>query len=324
MDETPIAPASYPPLGTYPSHRAPTLASGSAAASAVPIAGPAAETPPSAAKLDGQPFGAERRGLRKRIGSALAGIAALAAKFGAALKALLVALPNLKLFTTAGTALVSVALYSLFWGWEFAAGFVVLLFLHEMGHVIQLRREGIKSSAPMFIPFMGAVITSKSLGDNALAEARVGLAGPILGSLAAAAVAVVGKLTGSDMLIALAYVGFLINLFNLLPIVPLDGGRAMAAMAPWMWFVGFGALLVLLFTLPLNPVLLIIVVFGGFELYRRWQLRKTRSPAQMAYYRVAPHHRLLVGAVYIGLAAALAFGMSETHVLSSAGHSFRL
>ena len=93
----------------------------------------------------------------------------------------------------------------------------------------------------MFIPFMGALITSKSLGENALAEARVGLAGPILGSLAAAAVAVVGELTGSEMLIALAYVGFLVNLFNLLPVVPLDGGRAMAAMAPWMWFVGFGA-----------------------------------------------------------------------------------
>jgi Zn-dependent protease len=324
MDETPIAPTSYPPLGAYPSHAAPALSTGTPTGAAAPIASPAADAPSSVAKLDGQPFGAERRGLRKRIGSALAGIAALAAKFATALKALLVALPNLKLFTTAGTALVSVALYSLFWGWEFAAGFVILLFIHEMGHAIQLRREGIKASAPMFIPFMGAVITAKSLGENALAEARVGLAGPILGSLAAAAVAVVGELTGSDMLIALAYVGFLINLFNLLPIVPLDGGRAMAAMAPWMWFVGFGALLVLLFTLPFNPVLLIIVLFGGFELYRRWQLRKSGSVAQAAYYRVAPRHRLLVGAVYIGLAAALAFGMSETHVLTSAGHSFRL
>ena len=124
------------------------------------------------------------------------------------------------------------------------------------------------------------------------------------------------------MLIALAYVGFLINLFNLLPIVPLDGGRAMAAMAPWMWFVGFGALLVMLFTLPFNPILLIIVLFGGFELYRRWKLRKTRSPEQEAYYRVAPRHRLLVGVVYIGLAAALAVGMAETHLLVSGGHSF--
>jgi Zn-dependent protease len=330
MDETPIAPTAYPTRGSYPSHSSPTLPATatlpvtSTSGLAGPGARPATDTPTTAAKLDGQPFGAERRGLRKRIGSALAGIAALAAKFATALKALLVALPNVKIFTTAGTAFVSVALYSLFWGWEFAAGFVVLLFVHEMGHVIQLRREGIRASAPMFIPFMGAVITSRSLGDNALAEARVGLAGPILGSLGATAVAVVGKLSGSEMLVALAYVGFLVNLFNLLPIVPLDGGRAMAAMAPWMWFVGFGALLVLVFTLPPNPVLLIIVLFGGFELYRRWQARKSGSIAQAAYYRVAPRHRLLVGAVYIGLAAALAFGMSETHILSSAGHSFRL
>ena len=109
-----------------------------------------------------------------------------------------------------------------------------------MGHVIALRREGIPASAPMFIPFLGAVITAKSLGDNALAEARVGLAGPILGSLGAAAVAVAGALTGSAFLQALAYTGFFLNLFNLLPVVPLDGGRAMAAMAPWMWFLGFG------------------------------------------------------------------------------------
>src|ERR1700733_6689904 len=233
MDELPVVAASYP------SHSTTTL-------NGVPLT--PATAPASAVDRGSQPFGKQRQGLRKRIGSAFAGLAALLAKFGAVLKGLLVALPNAKIFITAGTALISVAAYSLFWGWEFAAGFVVLLFIHEMGHVIALRREGIKSSAPMFVPFMGALITSRSLGDNALAEARVGLAGPILGSLAAAAVAGAGELLHSDMLIALAYVGFLINLFNLLPIVPLDGGRAMAAMAPWMWFVGFGALLVLVFT----------------------------------------------------------------------------
>jgi Zn-dependent protease len=197
----------------------------------------------------------------------------------------------------------------------------VLLFLHEMGHVIALRREGIKASTPMFIPFLGAAIFAKSLGDNALAEARVGLAGPVLGSLAAGAVALAGWLTGSSFLLALAYVGFLINLFNLLPVVPLDGGRAMAAMAPWMWFIGFGALVAMVLIFP-NPILLIIVLFGGMETWRRWQQRRTRSLEQAAYYRVSPRHRLLVGAVYIGLIVALAFGMHETHILSSSGHSF--
>ncbi len=261
------------------------------------------------------------RNLRKRISSALAAVGAMIAKFFAAIKGFVLLLPKLKLLTTSGTALVSVAAYSLFWGWEFAAGFVLLLFLHEMGHVIALRREGIKASTPMFIPFLGAAIFAKSLGDNALAEARVGLAGPILGSLAAAAVAVAGWLTGSSFLLALAYVGFLINLFNLLPVVPLDGGRAMAAMAPWMWFIGFGALVAMVFIFP-NPILLIILLFGGMETWRRWQQRKTRSLEQAAYYRVSPRHRMLVGAVYIGLIVALAFGMHETHILTSGGHSF--
>ncbi|HEX5851593.1 MAG TPA: site-2 protease family protein [Solirubrobacteraceae bacterium] len=259
-------------------------------------------------------------GLRGRIGSILVAAGALFVKFFGAIKGGLVLLP--KLFATAGTALVSIAAYSLFWGWTFALGFVVLLFVHEMGHVLQLRREGIKASAPMFIPFMGAAIFSKSLGDNALAEARVGLAGPILGSAGAAVCWAVGEATNSDLLRALAYVGFFLNLFNLLPVLPLDGGRAMAAMAPWMWFVGFGALVVLAFVFP-NPIMLIIVLFGGMETWRRWKLRGTRSLEQAAYYRVSPRNRLIVGAVYIGLIVALVIGMHESHILTSAGHSFR-
>ncbi len=96
----------------------------------------------------------------------------------AKLKSIILLLPKLKLLATAGTMLVSIAAYAWLWGVPFAAGFVVLLFIHEMGHVIQLRREGIKACAPMFIPFLGAVIGARSLGDNAVAEARVGLAGP--------------------------------------------------------------------------------------------------------------------------------------------------
>jgi Zn-dependent protease len=287
---------------------------------------PVATAPvPYPAPAHDDPFGHKPAGpaarLRKRIGSAIAAIGALIAKFFAAIKGVLLLLPKLKLLTTAGTALISIAAYSLFWGWEFAAGFVLLLFIHEMGHVIQLRREGIKASSPMFIPFMGAVVMMKSLGDNALAEARVGLAGPILGTIGAGACLGLAELTNSDMLRALAYLGFLINLFNLLPVVPLDGGRAMAAMAPWMWFLGLGAVVAMLFIVP-NFILLLVALFGGMEVSRRWRERKTRSIEQAAYYRVSPRNRVLVGAVYIGLIAVLAFGMSETHILSSAGHSF--
>src|SRR3989442_2672185 len=296
---------------------------------------PGGAAPPSAPRSPdvlpapgGDPFGepgaarARVRNLRRRVGGVLAALAALIAKFFAAIKGLLLLVPKIKLLSTAGTALVSIAAYSLWFGWPFAVGLVVLLFVHEMGHVIQLRREGIRATAPMFIPFLGAMISAKSLGENALAEARVGLAGPILGTLGAAACLVLAEAANSDLLRALAYFGFFLNLINLVPVVPFDGGRAMAAMAPSMWFLGLGALVALLL-LSGNPFLLLFVVLGALETYRRWQARKTRSLEQAAYYRVPPRSRLLVGAVYLGLIGLLVLGMHETHILASGAHSFR-
>ncbi len=269
------------------------------------------------------PFGAPRRSLRKRLGSALAGIGALVAKFAAYVKSAVLLLPKLKLLTTGGTALISVAAYSLFWGWQFAAGFVVLMFVHEMGHVIQLRREGVKASTPMFIPFLGAAIFARSLGDNALAEARVGLAGPILGTLGALAVAIAGALSGSDLLLALAYLGFFLNLINLIPVVPFDGGRAMAAVAPAMWFLGIGGLVAMIVLLH-NAFLLIFILLALREMPRRWRQLRSRSLEQAAYYRVPRRSRIAIGLVYIGLLVVLTFGMVQTHILVSAGHSFRV
>jgi Zn-dependent protease len=281
----------------------------------------------SVAPPEHDPFGepARRRtafgNLRKRIGSALAALVALVAKFFAAIKGVLILLPKIKLLTTAWTALASVVVYSLFFGWTFAVGFVVLLFVHEMGHVIQLRREGVKASAPMFIPGFGAVVMMKSMPDDALAEARVGLAGPVLGSLGAGLCLAIAEATGSDFLRALAWVGFLVNLINLIPVVPFDGGRAMAAMAPAMWFLGLGAMVALLL-ITWNPFLLIFVVLGGMETWRRWKLRGTRSLEQAAYYRVSRRNRLLVGAVYVGLIVLLVAGMEHAYLLSSGGHTF--
>jgi Zn-dependent protease len=258
----------------------------------------------------GPPFEPRRPSAIKRtLGPILAAIAAFFAKF----KAVLLLLPKLKLFTTTGTMLVSLGAYAWIWGLPFAAGFIALLFLHEMGHVIQLRREGIKASAPMFIPFLGAVISARSLGDNAVAEARVGLAGPILGSISSAACILVWHATGNDLWRALAFTGFFLNLFNLLPVIPLDGGRAMAAMAPWMWFLGFALMVPLLFVFP-NPVFLLIVVFAGVQTYQRWRQRKAGGEEQQAYYRVKPIDRALVAAVYLSLIALLAVGMDATHL----------
>jgi Zn-dependent protease len=247
---------------------------------------------------------------RKLLGF-LAAAGFLLVKFGAKLKGLLLLLPKLKLFTTSASMLVSIGAYTLIWGWKFAVGFVLLLLVHEIGHVIQLRREGIPASAPMFIPFLGAAVAMKRLPDDAAAEARVGLAGPVLGSLGALVPVALYLLTGDDLFKALAFVGFFLNLFNLLPVLPLDGGRAMAALAPWMWIVGFAGLVGLTFVFP-NPIMLLILLFGGYETYRRWKARK--SPEARAFHRVRPRTRAAVAAVYVGLAALLALGMDATFI----------
>jgi len=247
--------------------------------------------------------------IRRRLSAIGAAIVAVLAK----LKAIILLLPKVKLLASSGTILVSLAAYAVLWGWPFAAGFVALLFVHEMGHAIALRREGIKASWPMFIPFLGAVIAARSLGDNATAEARVGLAGPVLGSIGAVACVLVWHATGNDLWRALAFTGFFLNLFNLLPVVPLDGGRAMAAMAPWMWFVGFAAIIPLAIIFP-NPLILLILVFAGFETYKRWKQRRAGGLAQEAYYRVRPLDRALVAAVYLSLVALLVVGMHATLV----------
>src|SRR4051812_17175187 len=248
----------------------------------------------------------------KRAGGPLAALAALAAKF----KGLLLLLPKLKLLTTSGTMLVSIAAYALIWGWRFAIGFVALLFVHEMGHVIQLRREGIKAGAVTFIPFLGALVAMKEMPKDAAAEARVGLAGPVLGSLGCLIPLGLYALTGDELFKALAFVGFFLNLFNLLPVLPLDGGRAMAALSPWMWLGGYGLLIAVTILYP-NPIMLLVLLLGGMETLRRWRARK--SPEAREYNKVKPSTRAAVAAVYVGLAVLLALGMDATHVARDFG-----
>ena len=271
---------------------------------------PAAPDPPARRPT---PFGEPRRPWWRRAGG---GLIATLVVIGAKLKTLLLLLPKIKVLTTSGSMIVSVGAYALIWGWKFAVGFVALLFIHEMGHVIALRREGVEASAPVFIPFLGALVWAKSLGGNALAEARVGLAGPILGTIGAAACLPIAAATGSDLWQALAFTGFFLNLFNLLPVTPLDGGRAMAALAPWMWFVGLAAIVVLAFAFP-NPIILIIAVVGAFDVYGRWTRRRRGGDEARTYYAVRGRDRALVGLVYLTLIAVLVVGMDATHLQRS-------
>jgi len=255
------------------------------------------------------PEPAEQRPWWKGVWGVLTAVGVAIIKFGAKLKAILVLLPKLKLFTTSASMLVSIGAYSLIWGWKFAIGFVLLLLIHEMGHVVQARREGLDASAPLFIPFLGAAIALKELPKDAGVEARVGLAGPVLGTLGTCAAVALWQITGNELFQALAFFGFFLNLFNLAPVLPLDGGRAMAALTPWMWIVGYALLVAATIAFP-NPIMFLILLFGGMETYRRWKERK--DPAQQRFFEVSRRTRALVAVTYIGLALALVVGMDLT------------
>lgn len=209
-----------------------------------------------------------------------------------------------KAFATFGSMLVSLWAYAIFFGWQFALGFIALLFIHEMGHAAVMRMQGIKTTPVLFIPFMGAVIGMREMPKNVFAEAQMALGGPILGSLGALGSLVLWQVTGAPIFLALAYSGLFLNLFNLLPVSPLDGGRAMAAISPWGWFIGL-ALLLLLFLRVHSLILGFILIVGGMEVFRRWQNRH----ADRAYYEATPRQRLIVSLTYFGLVAFLGLSM---------------
>ncbi len=245
--------------------------------------------------------------LLKRLVAPLAALGVLLVKF----KGLLLLVFKVKFLGTALTMLVSVGAYALLFPVWFAVGFVVLIWVHEMGHVLQLRREGIRASAPMFIPFIGAFVAMKQMPKSALAEARVGLAGPVLGTLGSLGALGIYATNHNPLFLGLAYVGFFLNLFNLLPMLPLDGGRAVGALSPAFWLLGIVGMVALLFVMP-NPIIIFIAVLGGMELWRRWRARET--PEGQEYYKVEFRHRVLVGLAYFGLIVILALLMALTFV----------
>lgn len=265
---------------------------------------PVAPEAPTAEELDEE----GKRSRLKKVGGLLVVLALVASKA----KGLVLALAKIKAVTTLGTMFVSIAAYAWAFGWPFAVGFVLLIFIHEMGHVIQLRREGVEASAPIFIPFLGAVIAAKSLGKDAVAEARVGLAGPILGTIGTLIPLVVWLATGSDLWRALAYVGFFINLINLLPVLPLDGGRAMAVLGPKVWIAGI-LIAVAATVFFLGPFMLVFVLlFGGPELYHRFKNR--HSEESRAFHSVSTRAKLAIAAVYLSLTALLVAGVVGSYV----------
>ncbi len=216
-----------------------------------------------------------------------------------------------KLALTGGTMLLSLAIYAQVWGWRYAAGFIILLFIHEMGHYIAARQRGLNVGAPTFIPFVGAWIDLKEVPRDVETEAHVAISGPLLGSFAAFLVYFAADYYDSKLLLAIAYAGFFLNLFNMLPISPLDGGRVTAVLSPRIWFLGAPMLLAMIAWRP-SPVLFMLAIIAAPQLLRAWRYDPDAAD-NVAYYGIPAAKKLEYTVMYLGLTGALAFMTFEVH-----------
>lgn len=205
------------------------------------------------------------------------------------------------------SAIASLVVYASLFGWQFGLGILVLLFAHEMGHYVIIRAKGLPASWPVFIPLLGAYVAMRRMPVNARDEAEIAIAGPFAGAMASALCFWLYHVTGLTVLLPLAYFSFLINLLNLIPVSPLDGGRIVGAISRWIWPIGLVALAIaFLYT---QSILLIILLWLGFlETISRFRMAAVAG----SYYRIPLLSRAYITIFYFGLAAALAIGMFAT------------
>lgn len=216
-----------------------------------------------------------------------------------------------KLLSSGGTMLLSIGVYAFVYGWRYAVGFVALLFVHEMGHYIAARQRGLKVGLPTFIPFIGAWVELKDQPHNAETEAYVGLGGPLLGTIGAIACYFLARNENSPWLLAVAYSGFFLNLFNLIPLSPFDGGRITAVLSPRIWLLGVPVLGALFLYRP-SPMLLIIALLAAPQVWKAITF-KSDSPEAATYYNVSARVKWEYGFYYVALLGFLALMTHDVH-----------
>ncbi len=214
----------------------------------------------------------------------------------------LIVLVKLPAGATILSLLVSFGGYAVFFGPWFAVALVVMILVHEMGHVVEIRRQGMQATAPIFIPFLGAAIFQRSHPTDALKQAQVGIAGPIAGTLGATVAFLLYGSTGNPVFLSMAWIGFYINLFNLIPLWQLDGAWILGPVSPWfqvaaLAVIGVGALTLHFF---LSPLLLIFALLGIPTLLARF-----RNRSNPYYTSVPATGRWAMGFAWIGLVVYL-------------------
>jgi Zn-dependent protease len=197
--------------------------------------------------------------------------------------------------TKMGTLLsmfLSFGLYWSIWGWKFAAGFILSIYVHEMGHVAMLSRLGVRASAPMFIPGLGAVVRLKQHLPTAREDARVGLAGPIWGLAAAIVSWLLGIGFHLPLAIVVAKVGAWMNLFNLTPVWQLDGSRAFRALDQKQRVIAIATVAAAIFLSAgdVHGILIIVLGFGVFRVFEK-------SPEKIGDLRTLAEYVILVASL---------------------------
>jgi Zn-dependent protease len=219
------------------------------------------------------------------------------------------------LLKSAGFMLLSIGAYALLFGWWYAVGFVLLMLVHEMGHYVAARRLKMNVGLPTFIPFVGAWIELKDQPLTVEQEAQIAFAGPFAGTVAAAAVLALALREQSALLLALAYAGFFLNLFNLIPVTPFDGGRIVAILSPKVWFVGV-PILIGAFMLSPSPMFLIILLLIAPTIWRALQAARSGAVPEHnpRYYEVPLDARVRYAAYYLILVGFLCVMTYRTHL----------
>jgi Zn-dependent protease len=218
-----------------------------------------------------------------------------------------------KLLISVGSMLLTIWVYAQIYGVSFAVGFVGMIAIHEMGHYLAARQRNLDVSLPAFIPFVGAWINLREHPHDSETEAYVAYAGPFVGTLAAFAAFYQAKISGDDFWMALAYSGFMLNLFNMLPISPLDGGRITQVLSPRIWLLGAPLLAALFFYRP-SPMLVLIGIMCIPSLLAAWRY-DPNAPEALAYRDMPDRTRYEYALMYFGLTAFLAIMTYESHLL---------
>lgn len=247
----------------------------------------------------------------RRLLGPFAVVLIFAVKWVAKLKLLLFALPKIGFLKVALLGATNLWFYALFWGWQIAAWVIVLLLVHELGHAIAYKAFGLGVARIGFVPFLGAYAMSKEAPESAWVNALCALAGPLIGGAGCAVLWWYGHSTGSDLMSAAATLGFLLNLFNMVPVVPFDGGVAAGAIHPYVWFVGIFGLTVAALRFP-NVILFLFLGIALWQAYGLLKRYRAGDEATLRFYRsVTPKQRIVIAVLYFGIAVLLAGGFFE-------------